>query len=121
MAKGLQIRLVEEESCASPVRDDVVHIRRFRQLSLLHALLAVGVLEDEAFAERLPSSAVASLCRGSAHLATACVTRRLRFCLEFGVALGAGLGVSVTVALASGDGRVASRIGAECEKGQSSV
>lgn len=35
MAKGLQIRLVEEESCATPVRDNVVHIRRFDQLPLL--------------------------------------------------------------------------------------
>lgn len=48
MAKGLQIRLVEEKPCASPVRDDVVHIRRFRQPPLLQAFLAVGVLEDEA-------------------------------------------------------------------------
>lgn len=48
MAKGLQIRLVKEEPCASPVRDDVVHIRRFLQLSLLKAFLTVGVLKDEA-------------------------------------------------------------------------
>ena len=120
MAKGLQIRLVEEESCASPVRDDVVHIRRFRQLSLLQALLAVGVLKDEAASQCLPSPTIATLRGRSSHLASACIACSLRFCLEFGVALGAGLGVSVTVALASGDGRVASRIGAECEKGHSS-
>ena len=48
MAKGLQIRLVKEKPCASPVRDDVVHIRRFRQLPLLQTLLTVGVLKDEA-------------------------------------------------------------------------
>lgn len=48
MAKGLQIRLIKEKPCASPVRDDVVHIRRFRELSLLQAFLTVGVLKDEA-------------------------------------------------------------------------
>lgn len=113
MAKGLQIRLVKEELRASPVRDDVVHIRRFLQLPLLQTLLTVGVLKDEALPKRLPSAAVAPLRRRSPHLASACVTRRLRFSFDFGVTLGAGFGVPFTVALSSGDGRVASWVGAK--------
>lgn len=115
MAKGLQIRLVKEKPCASPVRDDVVHIRRFRQLPLLKALLTVGVLKNEALSERLPSAAVASLCRRSAHLASACVTRRLRFSFDFGVSLGAGLRMGVAVALASRHGLVTTGIGTESQ------
>lgn len=121
MAKGLQIRLVKEEPCASPVRDDVVHIRRFRQLPLLETFLTVGVLKDEALPKRLPSAAVASLCCGSSHLATTCVTRRLRFGFDFGVTLGAGFGVPFTVALSSGDGRVASWVGAKGKQRHSCV
>ena len=115
MAKGLQIRLVEEKPCASPVRDDVVHIRRFLQLSLLEAFLTVGVLKDEAFSKRLPTAAVAALRRRSSHLATACVTRRLRLGFDFGVALGAGLRMGVAVALASRHGLVTTGIGTESQ------
>lgn len=115
MAKGLQIRLVKEEPCASPVRDDVVHIRRFLQLSLLEAFLTVGVLKDEAFSKRLPTTAVAALSRSSAHLATTCVTRRLRFGFDFGVALGAGLCMGVAVALASRHGLVTAGVGTESQ------
>lgn len=113
MAKGLQIRLVEEKPCASPVRDDVVHIRRFRQLSLLQTLLTVGVLKDEALPKRLPSAAVASLCCGSSHLATTCVTRRLRLGFEFGVALCPGLGMEVAVTLSTRHGPVTAGVGTE--------
>ena len=120
MAKGLQICLVEEELRASPVRHDVVHIRRFDQLPLLQAFLTVGVLEDEAFAERLPAAAVATLRGRSSRLAPAGIACSLRLGFEFGVALGACLRMSFAIALPSGDGRVASRIGAECEKGHSS-
>lgn len=91
----------------------MIHIRRLLQFSLLQAFLTVGVLKDEAFAKRLPSATVTALCRGSAHLATTCVTRRLRFGFDFGVTLGAGFGVPFTVALSSGDGRVASWVGAK--------
>lgn len=111
MAKGLQIRLVEEKPCASPVRDDVVHIRRFRQPPLLQAFLAVWVLEDEALPKRLPSAAVASLCCGSSHLATTCVTRRLRFGFDFGVTLGAGLRMGFAIALAARHGLVTAGVG----------
>lgn len=116
MAKGLQIRLIKEELRASPVRDDMVHIRRFRQLPLLKALLTVGVLKDEALPKRLPSAAVSALCRGSAHLATTCVTRRLRFGFDFGVALGASLRMGVAVTFASRHGFVTAWIGAKSEK-----
>ena len=111
MAKGLQIRLVEKKPCASPVRDDVVHIRRFRQLPLLETFLTVGVLKDEAFSKRLPTSAVAPLCRGSSHLATTCITRRLRFGFDFGVTLGAGLRMGFAIALAARHGLVTAWIG----------
>lgn len=111
MAKGLQIRLVKEKPCASPVRDDVVHIRRFRQPPLLQALLTVRVLKDEALPKRLPTAAVAALRRRSSHLATTCVTRRLRLGFDFGVALGASLRMGVAVALASRHGPVTAWIG----------
>ena len=106
MAKGLQVCLVEEKPCASPVRDDVIHIRRFLQLSLLKAFLAIGMLEDEALPKRLPTSAVAALCRRSSHLTSACVTRRRRFCFDFGVALGADLRMGVAIAVATRNGPV---------------
>lgn len=93
----------------------MVHIRRFRQLSLLQAFLTVGVLKDEALPKRLPSAAVASLCRGSSHLATTCVTRRLRLGFDFGVTLGAGLRMGVAVALASRHGPVTAWIGTESQ------
>lgn len=115
MAKGLQIRLVKEELRASPVRDDVVHIRRFLQLPLLQTLLTVGVLKDEALPKRLPSAAVAPLRRRSPHLASACVTRRFRFSFDFGVSLGAGLRMGVAVALASRHGLVTAWIGTESQ------
>lgn len=89
----------------------MVHIRCFRQLPLLQALLAVGVLQDEAFAKRLPSAAVAALSRSSAHLASACVTRRLRFGFDFGVTLSTGLRMSFAVALASRHGLVTAGVG----------
>ena len=98
----------------------MVHIRGLHKLPLLQALLAVGVLEDEAFAERLPTSAVAALCRGSAHLATACVTRRLRFGLDFGVALGAGLRMGVAVAFAARHGPVTAGVSTESQEWHSS-
>ena len=113
MTKGLQIRLVEEESCASPVRDDVVHIRRFRQLSLLHALLAVGVLEDEALPERLPTPAVAALRRRSSHLATACIACGLRLGFDFSVALGAGLRMAIAIALTARNRGMTAGVGTE--------
>lgn len=116
MAKGLKIRLVKEELRASPVRDDVVHIRRFLELPLLQTLLTVGVLKDEALPKRLPSAAVASLCCGSSHLATACVTRRLRLGFDFGVAIGAGLRMGVAVALASRHGLVTAGVGTESQQ-----
>ena len=115
MAKGLKIRLVKEELRASPVRDDVVHIRRFLQPPLLQALLTVGMLEDEAFSKRLPSAAVSPLSRRSSHLATTCVTRRLRLGFDFGVALGASLRMGVAVALASRHGLVTAGIGTESQ------
>lgn len=115
MAKGLQISLIKEEPCAATVRDDVVHIRRFRQPPLLQAFLTVGMLENEAFAQRLPTSAVSPLRRGSSHLATACVTRRLRFSFDFGVSLGAGLRMGVAVALAPRHGLVTAWIGTESQ------
>lgn len=115
MAKGLQIRLVEEKPCASPVRDDVVHIRRFLQPPLLQTLLTVWVLKDEALPKRLPSAAVASLCCGSSHLATTCVTRRLRLGFDFGVALGAGLRMGFAVTFAARHGLVTAGIGTESQ------
>lgn len=115
MAKGLQIRLVKEELRASPVRDDVVHIRRFRQLPLLQTLLTVGVLKDEALPKRLPTTAVSPLSRRSSHLATTCVTRRLRFGFDFGVSLGAGLRMGVAVALASRYGLVTAGVSTESQ------
>lgn len=115
MAKGLQIRLVEEKPCASTVRDDVVHIRRFRELPLLKALLTVGVLKDEAFSKRLPSAAVAPLRRRSPHLASACVTRRLRFGFDFGVTLGAGLRMGFAVTFSARHGLVTAGIGTESQ------
>lgn len=115
MTKGLKIRIVKEELRASPVRDDVVHIRCFRQLPLLQALLAVGVLQDETFAKRLPSAAVAALSRSSAHLATSCVTRRLRFGFDFGVTLSTGLRMSFTVAFPARHGLVTTGIGTESQ------
>lgn len=93
----------------------MVHIRRFRQLPLLQTLLTVGVLKDEAFAKRLPSATVTALCCGSSHLATTFLAPRFRLGLEFSVAFGTCLGMSFAVALASGDGRVASRIGTESQ------
>lgn len=115
MAKGLQIRLVKEELRASPVRDDVVHIRRFRELPLLKALLTVGVLKDEALPKRLPTTAVSPLSRRSSHLASACVTRRLRLGLDFGVTLGAGLRMRFAVALAARNWLVTTGIGTESQ------
>lgn len=116
MAKGLKIRLVKEELRASSVRDDVVHIRRFRQLPLLQALLTVRVLKDEALPKRLPTAAVAALRRRSSHLASACVTRRLRLGFDFGVALGAGLRMGVAVALASRHGLVTAGVDTESQQ-----
>lgn len=112
MAKGLQIRLVEEEPCASPVRDDVVHIRRFDELPLLKAFLAIGMLKDEAFSKRLPTPAVATLCGRSPRLAAACITCSLRLGLEFGVALGACLRMGVAVAFAARHGPVTAGVSA---------
>ena len=113
MAKGLQIRLIKEEPCTSPVRDDVVHIRRFRQLPLLQAFLTVGMLQDEAASQCLPLAAVPPLRRGPAYLATSYLSSGFRLGLEFGVALGAGLLVDLTVALASRHGPVTAGVGTE--------
>ena len=89
----------------------MIHIRRLLQLPLLQTLLTVGVLKDEALPKRLPSAAVSPLSRRSSHLATTCVTRRLRFGFDFGVSLGAGLRMGVAVALASRHGLVTAWIG----------
>ena len=113
MAKGLQIRLVKEKPCASPVRDDVVHIRRFRQLPLLQAFLTVGVLEDEASAKRLPSTAVSPLRRGPAYLATSCFSSGFRLGFEFGVALCPGLGVELAIAIPTRYGSVTAGVSAK--------
>lgn len=98
----------------------MVHISRLRKPPLLQALLAIRMLQDEALPKRLPSAAVAALCGRSPHLATTFLAPGFRLGLEFSVAFGTCLGMSFAVALASGDGRVASRIGAECKKGHDS-
>ena len=113
MAKGLQIRLVEEEPCASPVRDDVVHIRRLHKLPLFEALLTVGMLKDEAASQCLPSPAVASLRGRPSHLAAACIACSLRLGFEFGVALCPGLGMEVAVTLSTRYGSVTAGVSAK--------
>lgn len=102
------------------MRNNVVHIRGLDELPLLEAFLTVGMLKDEASTKRLPPAAIASLRGCSSRLAPTGITCSLRLGLEFRIALGACLGMSFAIALASGDGRVASRIGAECEKGHGS-
>ncbi len=113
MAKGLQIRLVEKKPCTSPVRDDVVHIRRFRQLPLLETFLTVGMLKNEASAKRLPSTAVSPLRRGPAYLATSYLSSGFRLGFDFGVTLGAGLRMGFAVTFASRHGLVTTGIGTE--------
>ena len=98
----------------------MIHIRCLDELPLLQAFLTVGMLQDEASTKRLPPAAVASLSGRPSRLAPTDIACSLRLGLEFRIALGACLGMSFAIALASGDGRVASRIGAECEKGHSS-
>ena len=116
MAKGLQIRLVKEEPCASPVRDDVVHIRRFRQLPLLQTLLTVGMLKNEASAKRLPSTAVSPLRRGPAYLATSYLSSGFRLGFEFGVALSAGLRMLIAVAFAARHGPMTAGVSAKSKQ-----
>ena len=113
MTEGLKVCLIKEELRASSVRNDVVHIGCFRQPPLLQAFLTVGVLKDEAFSKRLPTSAVSPLCRGSAHLATACFACGLRLGLEFGVALGAGLRMAIAIALTARYGSMTAGVGTE--------
>lgn len=91
----------------------MVHIRRFRQLPLLQTLLTVGVLKNEAPTKRLPSPTIATLCRGPSHLATSHLAGGFRLGFEFGVALGAGLRMSVAVAFASRHGPVTAGVGTE--------
>lgn len=98
----------------------MIHISGFDELPLLQAFLAIGMLKNEASAKCLPSSTIATLRGRSSRLAPTDIACSLRLGLEFRIALGACLGMSFAIALASGDGRVASRIGAECEKGHSS-
>ena len=94
----------------------MIHISGFDELPLLQAFLAIGMLKNEASAKCLPTAAVAALCGRSPHLASACVTRRLRLGFDFGVTLGAGLRMGVAVALASRHGPVTAGVRAECEK-----
>ena len=102
------------------MRNDVVHIRGLDELPLFQAFLAVGMLKNEATSQRLPSSAVASLRGRPSHLAAACVTRRLRFGLDFGVALGAGLRMGVAVAFAARHGPVTAGVSTESQEWHSS-
>lgn len=115
MAERLKVCLIEEKLRASPMRNDVIHVRRFHKLPLLEAFLTVGMLKNEASAKRLPSTAVSPLRRGPAHLATSYFSSGFRLSLEFGVALGAGLLVDLTVALASRHGLVTAGVGTESQ------
>lgn len=113
MAERLKVCLIEEKLRASPMRNDVIHVRRFHKLPLLEAFLTVGMLKNEASAKRLPSPTIATLCRGPSHLATSHLAGGLRLGLDFGVALCPGLGMEVAVTLSSRHGPVTAGVGTE--------
>ena len=90
----------------------MVHIRGLDELPLFQAFLAVGMLKNEATSQRLPSSAVASLRGRPSHLAAACIACSLRLGVEFGVPLGAGLCVEITIAIPARYGSVTAGVSA---------
>ena len=95
------------------MRNDVVHVSGLHKLPLLQAFLTVGVLEDEASAQCLPSATIAPLCGGTPHLATTFLAPGFRLGFEFGVALGAGLRMGFAVTFASRHGPVTAGVGTE--------
>lgn len=113
MAERLKVCLIEEKLRASPMRNDVIHVRRFHKLPLLEAFLTVGMLKNEASAKRLPSTAVSPLRRGPAYLATSYLSSGFRLGFEFGVALCPGLGVELAIAIPARYGSVTAGVSAK--------
>ena len=113
MAERLKVCLIEEKLRASPMRNDVIYVRRFHKLPLLEAFLTVGMLKNEASAKRLPSTAVSPLRRGPAYLATSYLSSGFRLGFEFGVALCPGLGMEVAVTLSTRYGSVTAGVSAK--------
>lgn len=115
VTQRLKVRLIEEKLRASPMRNDVIHVRRFHKLPLLEAFLTVGMLKNEASAQCLPLAAVSPLRRGPAYLATSYLSSGFRLGFEFGVALCPGLCMGFAVALASRHGLVTAGVGTESQ------
>ena len=116
MAERLKVCLIEEKLRASPMRDYVIHVRSLNELPLLQAFLAVGVLQDKASSQCLPSPTIATLRRSSSHLATTHLAGGLRLGLEFGVALGAGLRMLIAVAFAARHGPMTAGVSAKSKQ-----
>lgn len=120
MTERLKVRLIKEKLRASPMRNNVVDVRCLYKLPLLKTFLTVGMLKNEASAQRLPSPAVASLRGRPSHLAAACIACSLRLGFEFGVALCPGLCVEIAVTLSTRYGSVTAGVSAKGKKGHSS-